>query len=300
MVAKSFRTPAAFKASLEERLRSRARAGEGDLQRLRQLVVYDRFLARLFAEERPDVVLKGGLVLELRSRRARATKDVDLRMAGNPAATLDWLQAVGRKDRGDFLHFEITVDPVHPTIDAAGLAYQGRRYRAQALLAGKPYGRPFGLDVAFAEPLVGEPEVLEGEPWLDFLGIPPTRARVCPLLVHVAEKLHAYSLPRTRPNSRVKDLPDLALLARVRSIDAGELRAAITATFAHRATHAVPAVLPEPPASWVNAYAVMAREHDLPWPSLQGLTAAVRAFLDPLLAGNAGRWDPGAFAWRAP
>jgi hypothetical protein len=58
-------TPAAFKAALEQRLRDRA-AGEGaELQRLRQLLVFDRFLARLFACD-GTVILKGGLVLELR------------------------------------------------------------------------------------------------------------------------------------------------------------------------------------------------------------------------------------------
>jgi hypothetical protein len=156
------------------------------------------------------VVLKGGLALELRSDRARATKDVDLRMMGSPDAALDRLQELGRRDLGDFLRFEVAVDPRHPTIEADGLFYEGRRYRVQALLAGRIYGRPFGTDVAFAEPLVAEPETLLGEAWLDFVGLPPTRVRVYPLTAHIAEKVHAYTLPRPRPNSRVKDLPDIA------------------------------------------------------------------------------------------
>jgi hypothetical protein len=39
---RTFATPAALKASLEDRLRARSRATGADLQRLRQLVVYDR------------------------------------------------------------------------------------------------------------------------------------------------------------------------------------------------------------------------------------------------------------------
>lgn len=159
-MTRTFSTPAAFKASLEERLRSRAAATGSDLQRLRQLVVYDRFLARLFDGSAGDVVLKGGLALELRCERARATKDVDLRMMGAPDAALERLQEVGRRVLGDFLHFEIVPDPKHATIETDGLVYEGRRYRVQAMLAGKLYGRPFGTDVAFAEPLVGEPETL--------------------------------------------------------------------------------------------------------------------------------------------
>lgn len=291
-------TPAAFKASLEERLRTRAAATGSDLQRLRQLVVYDRFLARLFDDDAGDVVLKGGLALEFRCERARATKDVDLRMMGAPDAALERLQEVGRRALGDFLHFEILPDPKHPTIEADGLVYEGRRYRVQAKLAGKVYGRPFGTDVAFAEPLVGEPETLMGEPWLDFVGLPATRVRAYPLTTHIAEKVHAYTLPRPRPNSRVKDLPDLALLAGTRTVWAHDVRTAIDATFGHRGTHPVPTSLPEPPDFWAAPYRELAREHGLGWRTLDDLLLAVRAFLHPVLAGTDGHWDPRAWMWR--
>src|SRR6185312_8837168 len=48
------------------------------------------------------VLLKGGLVLELRLERARATKDVDLRLVGSPDALLAGLQQAGQRDLGDF------------------------------------------------------------------------------------------------------------------------------------------------------------------------------------------------------
>jgi hypothetical protein len=297
-MTRTFATPAALKASLEDRLRTRARATGADLQRLRQLVVYDRFLARVFGSDAADVVLKGGLALELRSARARATKDVDLRMMGAPDAALERLQELGRLDLGDFLRFEAVVDPRHPEIEADGLFYTGRRYRVQARLAGQIYGRPFGVDVAFAEPLIGEPEVLQGEPWLDFVGLPPTRVRVYPLTAHIAEKLHAYTLPRPRPNSRVKDLPDIALLAQTRSLTAPELRHALAATFGQRGTHPLPATLPDPPDFWAAPYREMAREHRLAWATLDELLVAVRAFLEPIFAGGAGRWDETAWRWR--
>jgi hypothetical protein len=299
-VKRTFENPFALKASLEERLRSRARATAVDLQRVRQLVVYDRFLARVFDVGAADVVLKGGLALELRSDRARATKDVDLRMMGAPDAALERLQDIGRRDLGDFLRFDVVVDPRHPAIEAEGLNYDGRRYRVQAQLAGGIYGRPFGVDVAFAEPLVAEPETLLGEPWLDFIGIPPTRVRVYPLTAHIAEKLHAYTQPRPRPNSRVKDLPDIALLAQTRSLTAAELRHAITSTFGHRRTHDVPATVPGPPDFWEAPYREMARENDLSWPTIEELLAAVRAFLDPVLAGVEGRWDQTSWSWGDP
>ena len=115
---------------------------------------------------------------------------------------------------------------------------------------------------------------------------------------HVAEKLHAYTLPRARPNSRVKDLPDLALLASARPLDAARLRAALEQTLAFRKTHSLPTTLPAPPPAWDAPYAAMAREDRLAWPTLADVTAAVRAFLDPVLSGEASTtWDSATWQW---
>jgi hypothetical protein len=77
MTPRTYATPAAFKEALEQRLRS---AGLADVSRRRQLLVFDRLLARIAAAFGDAVVLKGGLALELRLERARTTKDIDLRM----------------------------------------------------------------------------------------------------------------------------------------------------------------------------------------------------------------------------
>ena len=118
-----------------------------------------------------------------------------------------------------------------------------------------------------------------------------------PVATHIAEKLHAYTVPRPRPNSRVKDLPDIALLAEAGALDASNLAQAIAETFAHRATHPVPARLPDLPEAWAPVYARMVEEEDLPWADLTRLGDAVRAFLDPVLAGAGGVWEPAAWRW---
>lgn len=295
---RAYGTPGSFKAALEDRLRNQATRDRADLQRLRQLMVFDRFLARLFVDDRRDVVLKGGLVLEMRTHRARATKDVDLRLMGRPDEALARLQKAGRSDLGDFLTFEVGADLRHPTIEADGLHYEGRRYRVEARLAGKVYARPFGVDVAFAEPIVGEPDTLHGAPWLEFAGIAATVVRAYPVATHVAEKLHAFTLPRPTPNSRVKDLPDIAILGTIRALTHGELRAAIDTTFRHRGTHTVPEGLPDPPSAWAAAYADLARRDGLVWTDLEAVTAAARAFVDPVLANACEvAWTPGE-GWR--
>lgn len=152
-----YATPLAFKQALEQRLKSSSANGV-DFARRRQLLVFDRFLARLVAVVGDAVTLKGGLVLEIRLARARTTKDVDLRMMGSSGDVLDRLQASGRLDLRDYMLFEVQPDSDHPEIRNEGMQYEGYRYRAECRLAGAAYGRPFGVDVAFGDPLVGEPD----------------------------------------------------------------------------------------------------------------------------------------------
>ena len=242
--------------------------------------------------------LKGGLVLELRLDRARTTKDVDLRLVGSPEEVLGRLQEVGRKQLGDFMAFELAPDADHPQIANDGMQYEGQRFRAECKLAGKLYGHPFGVDVAFGDPILGEPEVVVADDVLAFAGIAPPTLRLYPLETHIAEKLHAYTMPRARPNSRVKDLPDLALLATARPIEAKRLRAALELTFTFRKTHALPAAVPAPNETWRRPYESMAREDLLIWATLDDATQAARAFLDPVLAGLVeATWDPRRWAW---
>jgi len=242
-------------------------------------------------------VVKGGFVLELRLQRARTTQDVDLWMIGNPERMLLGLQDAGRLDLGDYLLYEVRPDARHPRIEAEGLHYEGLRFRAAAQLAGKLYGSPFGVDVAFAEPLSEKPEAAKGSTLLEFVGVEPANLLIYPLGIHLAEKLHAYTLPRPKPNSRVKDLPDITLLGTVRPLDAEKLRGAIEWTFGHRGTHPVPTTLPAAPESWRPVYERMAAIDRLAWPTLAAVFEAASAFLDPVLSGARGRWDPDGWRW---
>ena len=298
MKGRTYASPTAFKQALEQRLRASVASGTA-FARKRQFLVFDRFLARVVALLGDAVTLKGGLVLELRLRRARTTKDIDLRMTGSPEGLLGKLRAAGRMELGDFMTFELSPDDDLPEIRNEGTQYDGLRFRAECRLAGKAYGQPFGVDVAFGDPMLGEPEVKRADDLLSFAGVPPPELRLYPLETHIAEKLHAYTMPRTRPNSRVKDLPDLALLATAQPIEARRLRQALEQTFAFRKTHALPAELPEPLRTWESPYAAIAREDELAWQSLDDVTAAARSFLNPVLgSGLDATWKPGTWEWR--
>lgn len=170
--------------------------------------------------------------------------------------------------------------------------------QAACRLADKPYGHPFGVDVAFGDPLVGDPQTVVADDMLAFAGIDPPTVRIYPIETHIAEKLHAYTMPRRRPNFRVKDLPDIALLASAQPIEAARLRAAIWQTFNFRGTHPVPTQFVAPPESWATPYAVMAASDNLAWATVHDVVDAVRAFLGPILNQTAdGRWDPQRWRW---
>lgn len=297
-MTQKYDSPRAFKQALEQRLKSSATDGE-HLARKRQLIVFERFLARVTHVFGEDVTLKGGLVLELRLHSARTTKDVDLRVEIDPEATLEHLREAGQLDLDDFMRFEIRPDPRHPNIQNDGMRYEGYRYRAECRVADKIYGRPFGVDVAYGDPLVSAPDQVTTSDSLSFAGVAPPTVRLYPVVSHVAEKLHAYTMPRDRPNSRVKDLPDIGLLARTGPIDARQLRRAIETTFRFRDTHAPPASLPNPPPSWSSTYLELASESELMWPTLLEAYEAAAAFIDPILGSDpdVALWDANGWQW---
>ncbi|MGB8853347.1 MAG: nucleotidyl transferase AbiEii/AbiGii toxin family protein [Pirellulales bacterium] len=189
------------------------------------------------------------------------------------------LQEAVRKDLDDFMTFEVASDAAQPEIQNERVQYDGLRFRVEGTLAGTAYAQPFGVDVAFGDPILGEPEVVVAEDVLAFAGMSPPTPRIHPIETHVAEQLHAYTMPRQRPHSRVKDLPDIALLARVRSLDARRLRAALAQTLTFRQTHAMPAKSPEPLLEWTALYPAMAREDQSPRTHLDEATQAARTFL---------------------
>lgn len=198
------------------------------------------------------------------------------------------------------MNFEVATDEDQPAIQNDGMKYDGLRFRATCKLAGKLYGQPFGIDIAFGDPILGEPDVIVADDVLAFAGIMPPTLRLYPIATHIAEKLHAYTLPRSSPNSRIKDLPDIALLASIQPLSAAPLRAALEQTFGFRKTHSLPLTLIEPPAIWALPYAVLAREDQLPWATLEEVTRAARSFLDPVLQGSiSAEWEPAAWRWQS-
>lgn len=299
-MTRRYSSAADFKQALEERLRRSATGFE--IQRRRQLVVFQRLLARILPGLGRNLVLKGGLALEVRLGGARTTGDIDLVLFGAEGTILERLQALGQLDLGDFMTFEIQPKKASPEVTGDGVLYGGRRFRVEGKLAGKLFGAPFGLDIVFGGHMLGEATPVQGEDYLGFAGITAPEILLLPIETHLAEKLHAYTLPRTSPNSRVRDLPDMALLASVPDpLHCRRITEAIQQTFRARGTHDAPDILPLPPEAWRTSYAALASEQRLRWKTLEELLAAVQAFLDPVLCGSdCGTWSRERWAWSVP
>jgi hypothetical protein len=118
----------------------------------------------------------------------------------------------------------------------------------------------FHLDAAMGDILMDPLETRRCRDWLGFVGIEPNEVAMIPREQQAAEKVHAYTLPRLTPNSRVKDLLDLALLIGSGGLDEARLVDALHLTFDRRKTHELPSVLAPPPAEWQVPFAAVARE----------------------------------------
>lgn len=299
-MSKSYATPPAFRQALKDRTKRRANERDVQFNRLRQVILFERFASRVYDACGENVLLKGGLVIELRLSRARTTKDVDFCLDGDLEGYLKKIREAARRPHKDWLTFEVS-DPRELTEHVGNqIVYEAVRLSVRAKIGAEPFGDPFAMDLSVGDRLVSVPESVEGTDILEFVEVGRVNHRICPRETHVAEKLHAWSLPRDRENSRTKDLVDIGLMATELDFEMDSLLEAIEATFKFRDTHEVPVRLPQIPSSWATQYARIKKEgRELPWPELSDLTDTVDSFLSPVLRGEpVAKWHPGEESWR--
>lgn len=279
-----YETPAAFRAALDARLANRARDTGIDLQRLRRRVVFERLLVRLDLGAPERWIVKGGMALEVRlGDRARSTRDLDLalRDADVDGAVVRELviDCVSHDAEHDWFEF-LVGQPTSISPDDAGRP--GWRFEVNARLGGQTFARVRLEVVARADEITKTRRVdLPGV--LDFVGLPTHKVEIVDPEQHFAEKMHA--LTRTygdRPNSRVRDLPDLVLLIEDGLQPTPGLRDVVAHVFAERATHGLPRVLPEPPVSWRDDYSGAAGDMDVSARTLDAAMDLVRGFWEEL------------------
>lgn len=281
----AYESAGALRQALETRLGNHSREAGIDLERLRRRAVFERLLVRLELGAPHRWVVKGGMALELRlGDRARSTRDLDLAIRdahGDGVAVRDLLiDCLSVAHEEDGFVFRVG-EPKTITLDEAGRP--GWRFPVEARMAGRRFAN-VRLDVVARDDEVSKTQrvVLPGV--LAFAGLERHDVEVVDPGQHLAEKVHAFT--RTygdRPNTRVRDLPDMVLL-----IDDGleptrELFAIVSRVFEARADPNVPEELSDPPAFWRDQYPAFAAELDVSARTFDEAMTVVRTFWAALL-----------------
>lgn len=285
-LSRTYATAGAFRRALEERLKRISMSEQIDPNRLRRQVSFDRLLARLFREEAPPWVLKGGYALELRFKAARSTVDIDLTVQRIPVSAdedqsqivREMLQDVADVSLGDW--FDFTLGP--PVADLTAAPYGGARYPVEARMDERIFAR-FHLDAGIGDVVLPPVETVVCRDWLGFAGIPTAQVRMIAREQQFAEKVHAYTLPRNASNSRVKDLVDLALLIKSCGLDRRRILDVLHLTFERRGTHDLPETLVPPPTDWQIPFRALAEECGMPT-EVAAAFESVQEFLEEVRA----------------
>jgi hypothetical protein len=177
--------------------------GSQPARRVHTMVAIDRLLQRLLRSTGWGTwVVKGGYANQLRSpREARTTEDVNLAIDAAIEAADAMLAGAIETDLEDQFTFELA----GPPRVLAGPPGGGLRYLVVARLGGQELVR-FKLDVSARDAIVGPLEEHPSDPIVELLGYARATLPVYPVAQQLAEKLHAYTVPRERDNTRVKDL----------------------------------------------------------------------------------------------
>jgi hypothetical protein len=282
---------AAFRKGLEDRLGNQSRATSVEVDRLRRRVIFERLLARLARSDDADWVLKGGMALEVRlGNRARATRDLDLALRGVvPQGKMgEWIrsalvEALSIDHDGDGFEFSIVGD--QPILPKAA-DQDGWRFRIDARLAGRIFERVRTDIVPDPERIAGT-DRLRLPALLSFAGIEAVEIDVVNRREHFAEKLHALTRPRFRPNTRVKDLADLLLLIDEGLVADADLLKVTSRVFAGTEPFEIPAEIADPPELWRESYGQLVTDLELPAKTLDEAMTALRAFWTQVLAAAA-------------
>ena len=291
-----FKTGSAFRQSLGEHILNRHHKTAIPLERIRKIIAFDRFLARLNSKFPNQWVLKGGYMLEIYyPDRVRTTKDIDLLFLDNGKNIHEQFIQAGNTDLGDWFTFEVQ-SPVDITHEIS-IQY---RINIRSLLDSRTF-ESFHVDVNTSDALISKPVFKNGMDFLGFAEINPVRIPCYTLEQQVAEKLHSLSKEHQEEKvSRVKDLVDILFIASNYAFSFEKLAHAIEFTFNHRTMHCLPAVAPRIDEIYAKTYENLSKETGLVYRKLDDGNRALEFFIIPILSRNGKykHWDPAVWRWK--
>ncbi|USR79011.1 nucleotidyl transferase AbiEii/AbiGii toxin family protein [Arcanobacterium pinnipediorum] len=263
-----------------------------------------RFLERIFSEDPPAFILKGGRGMLARTIDARYTRDTDVVYNGHDLEeAVDELKRIARIDLGDYL--EYTVEP-DPQLIASNQEYRdGYRVKISVLFGKTKKLNAITLDLVVDRIAIEETDAIEPANRLSVEGIPVFTYRVYPVVNAIADKVCAtmQRYEGGRASSRVRDLVDLIIYMRNEDIDGDALSKQLASEARIRRLGTLDSF--HVPEDWLSKYSDgfrrIAKEAKLPV-ELQDIMSAeelVKTCIDPALAGETGGavWDSRNLRW---
>lgn len=217
-VEPKYKTPRA----LEQAVKSAAQKFPMDTNKAIRSFYFDRLLCRIFSEEHPAFVLKGGQGMIARTLNTRSTRDIDLVYREvNVDEAVEELKRVAAIDLGDFVVFRFAE---MGKIAEEQEYREGYRVFFSVTLGTADKGKvPVDLiaDVAAADTFDEVAPVGR----LEVAGIPTSNYLVYPVTYAMADKVCAImETHRGGPSSRVKDLVDLVVILTTQTMNSIMLR----------------------------------------------------------------------------
>jgi hypothetical protein len=168
------------------------------------------------------------------------------------------LQTIALTLVDDFFSFEIG-----ESMADLGLSreFTGYRFNVVSRIGSRVFGS-FHIDCTTGDALIDPFDVITVGGSLTFAGVPTAQVSAIREGQHFAEKLHALCRPRTKQNSRVKDLFDMVLFVN-QGLEPAAVARALPKVFELGGNLALPKMLPEPPPEWQIPFDEMAADNKL-------------------------------------
>ena len=261
----------------------------------------DRLLCRIFCEESPSFVLKGGQRMLAYTTSARETRDIDVvcREASLDRA-LEELKRLMAIDLGDFFRFEVTSIS---SIKAADEYRDGLTAKI-GVFCGAQRLTPISIDLVIDPMFIGIPRRMAPASRLDIGDMPVFDYLLYPAEHVIADKVCAtLETYEGLPSSRVKDLVDLGVIALSEVVDGSRGTAQLAAELRVRKIEAPSRFTI--PSSWEGSSATtfgsLSRQTGFveQLESMGACLRLVQGLVDPLLDGSAKAksWNPTQRLW---
>lgn len=297
-----YSTPRGLEAAIKSaaQAEARARPGSPDVSSLIRQATFDRLLCRVFAEEKPLFVLKGGTSMLARIPQGRSTLDIDL-LAGETSldAAVQELVSLAERDLDD--HFRFVFTKRVPLLEGENQPYlTGASVTFDAYIGLQSRG-VVNIDLVVGSHMTAAPQRRSPANRLGKLSLPGVDYLLYPVVDQLSDKICATMQlvgSTGSPSTRVKDLVDLVLLAQAEQVDATQLRHALTSEMRLRLMPMIQEFAI--PADWEPQYSRIRGKLATTIPETATAAAElVATMINPVLSGEilTGTWDPDALLW---